>query len=467
MRAALAAVLCLAASAPSLARAADEAALWNAAFSLDDPTQARQAEATLLAGGSQALFVLLKVARSGGDSAALQVLASSRCASFSLSSGRFRHWHGDRGGRSADAAALAARMLAADPSLGRSLLASRSAFDRAVGIVGAAGDEARLAEALRATRDDSDPLVTEVAQEVARCGAAARSTPKGSPALAAELKVVEERAQKLQAAVRCEEPGFLAGVYLDGILAGRFKAGGWSRSGDDFTITITREGDQRSSLAPACALAIYDAAVKKQQYFPELAVPIAECFSVPMKVRDAAAQRAVRDLERFEAKSRNNWAARLVVAGYRVPVRVAFRADDTFMQEKELEAAILQGDPKALAALETKMFCPAEIVDSKTHLLGLLSSPETADRAAQIAERCPKSRCEATAALVRLGDPRAVPLLGRVFGELGACFGDGLEQAIHLRPSTALIEELRRLAEKDVREAKEILGHLERDGLAR
>ncbi|HEY3446568.1 MAG TPA: hypothetical protein VGK67_09385 [Myxococcales bacterium] len=471
MKAALAFALSLVLCAPAPARAADEAALWNAAFALDSLSYAKEAEATLLSGGAPALAILVKVARSAGDSAALQAAAADRCPHFFLSSGSFRFMSfashpSDRPGL---AAALASKLLAADPSLARGLLSSRSAFDRALGILASAQDEARLAEALRATREDSDPLVAEVAEAATHCAApfAVQRQAKANSALAVELKAVEERSERLQAATRCEEPGFLAGVYLDGLLSGRFKVEGWTRSNDDFTVAITRDQGQRSSLAPACALAIYDAAARRQRFLPALAVPIAECLSVAAGTRNAAAQRAVRDLDRFDEQERNGFAARLVVAGYRVPSPVTFDAKNTFGQDKELEAAARQGNQEALAALETKMFCPADLVDDETHLLGFSSAPETSDRAAQIAERCPRSRCEAVAALVRLGDPRAVKLLGKVFSELGACFGDSLERAILERPSSALVEELRRLAAADGHEAKTILEHLQRDGLIR
>jgi hypothetical protein len=92
-------------------------------------------------------------------------------------------------------------------------------------------------------------------------------------------------------------------------------------------------------------------------------------------------------------------------------------------------------------------------------LLGFVKGREAADTAFKLASKCPGARVQATAALLRLKDRRAVELLGPALEAPG--FGrDALRSALmeSLTPQVAM--RLRALAEKKVPGAEEIVGQL-------
>ncbi|MFP2907874.1 hypothetical protein ACLESD_23065, partial [Pyxidicoccus sp. 3LFB2] len=60
------------------ARAAEDAALWQAAYALDKLEKAEAAEATLLKGGAAAYDVLVKLARVSGEERALALAGGPR-----------------------------------------------------------------------------------------------------------------------------------------------------------------------------------------------------------------------------------------------------------------------------------------------------------------------------------------------------------------------------------------------------
>lgn len=462
MRRLQAVALCLVALSPAVASAGGEDDLWGAVFDLATPAKEQAAAQALRRGGLPAAKALLRAARADGERTSLSSAGRQRGCWVTLDTFHFGFMKLDGVGEKATV--LAMELAAADRAIGAALLTSPSGFERAVAILAVAKDPARLTEALKATREDADPLVVAAAAAVGRCSGGPTPDPKSD--LGAELKRVDEKQERLRAVSHCDAPGFVAAAYLDGLVSGRYAIAGWTRSNDIFTVTVRRDGSESASLAPACALAVYDAAAARGKWLHGLVVPIAQELVVPLAEREQAAARAVRDLDRYEEQERNRIAAKLVNAGFRVKYRVTYDEKSLFAQEDLVEAAVRQDQGEAGEVLHQALACPESLVDHRTHLYGYLPGRQSADRVAAIAEQCPRSRQQAVAALLRLGDPRAIAHLEPVF-EARDIFETEIERAIREVRTPAVIAELKRLAGAKVERASEILGRMQRDGLLR
>ena len=207
---------------------------------------------------------------------------------------------------------------------------------------------------------------------------------------------------------------------------------------------------------PGCAVALYDAVAERGRYVRELLMPVATEQWSAVGARQAAGARAVKDLERYPEDQRNSLAAKLVNAGFTVPVKVTFKTDSSFIQQEELEAAARQGSPEAKAAILQAVYCRDISGAAGVQLLGFVKAREAADTAYQLAKKCPRSRVDATAALVRLKDKRALELLGPALE--GPGFGhDALREALMESLTPQVAAKLRALAEKKVTGAEELV----------
>jgi hypothetical protein len=441
------------------ARAADNPALWKAVFQLDEPDHAKKAASLLRSKGAAGYDVLSKVARAGGERAALSVAAMElRCPVMRLMP--YRHHYREGSELPQSAAKLAIELLLEDRALREGMLGAEEPFDRAMALVASAGVPGALPGALKRLENEKAPRVLELAEDISRC--AKYRTGEQVEAQAEKLsRRLEDSAQQ----PRCEQAGFAADALVEGLVKKRYQVSGWSRSNDDFTVTLKRGPEESARVAPPCALALYDALVKRGMYVPGLVVPLTQQHLLPIPTRDAAARRAVRDLMRYPEDDRNRVAAELVNAGYEVPVQVTF-SDDAFAQEKELEAAARQGNKVALAEIDRFVFCRGTFGSNGLAMLGYLKTPEAAETAYELATRCPRAMGAGTAALLRLKDPRAYDLLGKALED--ASFAeDDLTRAAIESYTPALGNELRRLAARDIHQAKELLRFLKLAGVMR
>lgn len=442
------------------AHAADNPALWKAVFQLDEPDRAKKAASLLRAKGAAGYDVLSKVARAGGERGALSVAAMElRCPMMGVLP--YRPHYGRDSELPQSAAKLAMEFLLEDRALREGMLGAEEPFDRAMALIASAGVPGALPGALKRLENEKAPRVLELAEAVSRC-----AKYRTGEQVDAEAERLSRRLEGSEQQPRCEQAGFAADALVEGLAKGRYQVSGWSRSNDDFTVTLKRGPDDSSRLAPPCALALYDALVKRGTYLPGLVVPITQQHLLPLPTRDAAARRAVRDLLRYPEHERNRLAAELVNAGYEVPVQVAFREDDTFAQEKELEAAARQGNKVALAEIDRFVFCRGTFGSNGLAMLGYLKTREAADTAYELAQRCPRAMGAGTAALVRLKDPRAFDLLGKALEEVGFAQDDLARAAIESY-TPALGNELRRLVARDISRAKELLRLLKLAGVMR
>ncbi|WP_147444676.1 hypothetical protein [Corallococcus sp. CA053C] len=78
-----------------------------------------------------------------------------------------------------------------------------------------------------------------------------------------------------------------------------------------------------------------------------------------------------------------------------------------------------QGNPDVRAALDRLLFCRNSTGQNEMSLLGYLGTKEAAETAYAIAQRCPHAQATATAALVRLKDPRAAKFLPQALEQWG------------------------------------------------
>ncbi|MGA9522753.1 MAG: hypothetical protein WBV82_14895 [Myxococcaceae bacterium] len=262
--------------------------------------------------------------------------------------------------------------------------------------------------------------------------------------------------------VQCEGIDALAVDMVEGAAKGGTRTISWTRSDDELSLSLKRGADERT-FAPPCALALYEALAKRGEYMPELVVPLPHQYIVPLATREAAARRAIRDLDRYPESERNRVAAALVVAGYKVPVKVRFQKSDAFDQQTELEAAARQGDKAALAEIERFVLCRGTFRPNGIELLGYLNTKSAADTAYELAQKCPLTLGAATAALVRMKDPRAFKVLGKALETRSA--NDDLTRAVIESFTPALGSELRRLAAKDVSRADDLLQRLKTAGV--
>jgi hypothetical protein len=438
---ALAAAALLAAPLPS----GNEGA-WQLLLDLDNPLKAEAAEKALEAGGGSSLPLLLRTARAAGDGAVLSIAARSLGCYFFLSplSGGFNPYGPPT--RSSQAAVIAARIVAADRGLHATLLGSPDPFERELAIVTAIGDSDLLRQSISAVRDDHDQGVIVSAIEVGRhCSDRA---PKGSEESREAIdEIVADLSASLQAATgetECKSAGFTAGPFLDLLLSGRVTPGGWSKSGNELSLTMGGSSGGVSA-SVECALALYDAAGQRGKLFPKLVEPIVELGTAVQ--RGEAAKRLLRDLDRFEAVEANETAAHLVIEGFTVPRAVTWDHSKSaeFIEHDLVEAAARQGNAEAFRAIEKTALCRGTFGGHGLDLIGYLHDREQTDIAARIAETCDHGADAAVAALVRAGDSRAPGLLARGFQQ-GSFDSAHLARAIRESKDPRILAEVRRLA---------------------
>ncbi|WP_120536726.1 hypothetical protein [Corallococcus sp. CA047B] len=401
----------------------DEATMWKAAFALDGspPAVLAEAEASLLQGGTTAYGVLTKMARVGGRD---QVVAAAGPIPFCMGAPQFRSMSPMRSNGPrlpGKAAELAGRLLMKDEALRRKAQTSEDPFDRALALLSTARLPEAQTQALAAMRKESDPELRLWASAIATCFT--RSAEKrGDPSLDAmriEEKHLAELAEDVREPLRCVEPAELAPTLVDELEKGMATAGGWSSSNERFELEAKRANGEEVSLSPACALAAYDALVARGTYLDSLVLPLATSLQKDWALRRAAGERAGRDLKHYPELRRNHTAAKLVNAGHTVPVKVTWKEDRGILNRDELEAALRQGNPDARAALDRVLFCRSKIGENEMSLLGYQGTKQAAETAYGIAQRCPDSAAAATAALVRLKDPRASKFLPKALENWG------------------------------------------------
>lgn len=442
------------------AYAADDKALWKAAFQLDEAEHAKSAASLLRSSGAAGYGVLSKMARAGGERMALASAASQIGCHVMIPLPYYSHGMGPELPQSA--AKLATEILQEDKALRQAMLGAEEPFDRALALIVSAGVPGAMPEALKRLQNEKAPRVLELVESASRCARMRTGEEVDAEA--------ERLARKLEGSVqqpRCEQAGFVADTLVDGLFKGTYQVSGWSRSNDDFSVILKRGADKNTQLAPPCALALYDALAKRGRYESGLVVPIAQQHLLPISTRDAAARRAMRDLSKYPESNRNKLAAELVNSGYDVPVKVTYRSDDSFAQEAELEAAARQGSQQALVDIERFVFCRGSFGSNGLSLLGYLKTPDAAETAYRLAEQCPHARGSGTAALLRMRDPRGIQFLGAAL-EGGSFAEEDLNRAVIESYTPELGSELHRLAESDNGyRAKELLRILKLAGVTR
>ncbi|MCY1041429.1 hypothetical protein OV208_08890 [Corallococcus sp. bb12-1] len=404
--------------------APDEATLWKAAFALDGspPAVLADAESKLLQAGTTAYDILTKLARVGGRA---QAVSAAGPVPFCMSSPQFRVMSGMRsnGGPRlpGKAAELAGRLLMKDEALRRRAQTSVEPFDRALALLSTARSPEAQAQALAAMRKEPDAELRLWASAAATCfvRSAERRGDSSLDAMRIEEKHLAELAEDVGEPLRCVEPAELAPTLVDELAGGMATAGGWSSSNDSFQLDAERANGERVFLSPACALAAYDAVAARGTYIESLVMPLATHLRKGQDLRKAAGERAARDLKHYPELRRNHLAAELVNAGHTVSTKVTWKEDRGFNSRDELEAALRQGNPDAKAALDRMLFCRSKIGENELSLLGYLGTKQAAETAYGIAQRCPDSVAAATAALVRLKDPRASQFLPKALENWG------------------------------------------------
>ncbi|NOK32916.1 hypothetical protein HMI49_06855 [Corallococcus exercitus] len=400
----------------------DEAALWKAIFSLEQPLPAIRArsESELLKGGATAYGVLVKVARVGGMEQALAAAGPTSSCSITAA-GRFTAQRPDRSVLPTKAVDLAARMLMEDAALRQRAQRSDDPFERGLALAAASRVPATQVEALTAMRLEPDPKLRLWATAFAECFTRqAKQRADGSlEGLSAVANELAELADEVRAPLRCVEPAELEPVLVDELAKGLAESAGLSASDDTLRLTVRRENGERVELSPDCALAAYDAAAAKGGYDVGLVLPLATTMHGSLKLRKAAGQRLARDLDHVPEYRRNYIAAELVLAGHEVPRKVTFDAKRLSSMDVEVEAAVRQGNPEAKAAIQKLILCSSDIDQREMALLGYVGTKAAADKAYELARQCPSGKAAAVAALVRMKDPRALKLLPQAMEDWG------------------------------------------------
>ncbi|ATB29319.1 hypothetical protein [Melittangium boletus] len=433
--------------------------LWDAALGLDRPDRTAQAEETLNHAGAEGIDVLLRTARAGGESTALQaVLLTQPCPALYLG---LHPGHRERDTRSPSlsAARLLARRALAEPPLLQRLVSSPEPFERQLAFASLAGEPTTLLATLPRLEHEHDARVLMSAEQALSCAGFVRTTTASaaSPeALRAGQRRLEEWMKARLPERRCDTPADMKGEQQEGLATGAWSVAGWGSSGHEFTLHLETDQGVRVNLGPACALAMYDALAHRGVYLSGLVLPLGTEAWLSRDIRQEAARRAITDLSHYPESQRNRIAAELVNAGHEVPVNVAFQADNTFAQAEELEAAARQKQPGARPSIERYVFCRGTFGTSGISLLGYVATPEAAQSAYELATRCPGALGEATTALVRLEDTRAVELLGPALENPGFA-RDELILALLEHATPAVHEKLRALEAGGSQEAAGIL----------
>lgn len=462
-----AAVLALLACAPRVVGRGD--ALWNAALSLDSAEGRAQSGPLLEAAGRDGLAVLLRVAHIGGEQRAVaNAMRSAGCSGAMVLHGVA----GRRAGESAlaeQAAFFASRLLQSHSDLLQAAVSSRDPFDRAMAVASTVSDAKRLLEVLGTLQNDPERVVAETAVTALRCPAiiAQRVHVTTDSALGSVEVKFADRVLEHQKASRCTDPA-TAPALAAGLIDGSLLARDTVISNNVLTLQLRRHGTELVSVSPGCAIALYDLLARRARYEVDLLTLFLSERAVPKTVRDQAAERLQRDLRHYPEDARNWTAARLTNAGYAAPIDVAIDGPRRGTQEDVLQAAARQGSSEAVREILKHNFCRTGVDLRVVALLGFVGTKDAADLAARHAERCPESIEAATAALVRLGDPRGLPLLKLAMERPGVARVD-LESALFERFSPRLEAELQRIAENEQGSlsdrARTLLRQLERDGI--
>ncbi|RKG70415.1 hypothetical protein D7V80_05170 [Corallococcus sp. CA054B] len=414
----LLAALVLAGAAP----VPDEAALWKAIFSLEQPVPATRAsaEAALLSGGATAYGVLSKVARVGGMAQALAATGPVTSCGL-IAEQRFLGKRSEHGSLSARAADLLGRMLAEDAALRQRAQRSEDPFDRALALAASARAPATQPEALAAMRLEPVPKLRLWATSFAECFTrqAEKREDGSAEALGAAASELAELADAVREPLRCVEPAELEPVLVDELIKGLATSAGWAGSLEAMTVYVRRENGERVELSPACAMAAYEAAAAKGTYDDGLLKPLATDLQGDWKLRQVAGQRLARDLGHLKEAQRNRLAAELVNAGHDVPWKVTFDRRRLAWSRVELEAAVRQGNPEARATINKLLQCRHDTDQRDVALLGYLRTKAAADKAYELARQCPEGKAAAVAALIRMKDPRALGLLPQAMEDWG------------------------------------------------
>jgi hypothetical protein len=381
------------------------------------------------------LEVLFKVARAGGDAAALAAAAKgSPCLEMHLqaASDPFMHW--GLPSPAEEAAQLLVELLAADEKARKVFRSSPNPMRRAFALVAEVGAPKALLADLQVLMDEKDPRVLSFASALAEC----ERTP-GEPLTEVGSALAQRFAHKL---ADCHGPGPEADELRDQIASGDLKPGGWSR-GAAFQLTFaSTDGKQAAEVSPRCALVVYDALAARGRYASHLLGPLLTDAPATLPERKGAAERAARDLARFPEEEQNELSASLVNAGFPSPRAVKI-SDHPAPQE--LEAAVRNGHPDATKVIWREYLChDAVFANERVALLGFVKTREAIEAAAAVAQNCPEAISGGTVALLRAHDPRAIPLLEKALE--GSRVHVDVEAAVLESWSPALADELKRIA---------------------
>ncbi|MFP2929570.1 hypothetical protein ACLESO_31100 [Pyxidicoccus sp. 3LG] len=149
------------------AHAADEPALWQAAYALARPGKVEAAEATLRAGGASAYDVLVKLARVSGEERALAQAAGPRgCSIFARHNLGFGHGEPPLPRKVSQ---LALKLLVESPELRQRAESSAEPFDRAMALLALSGTPDALPGALERLRQEKEPWLILWAEGFMQC----------------------------------------------------------------------------------------------------------------------------------------------------------------------------------------------------------------------------------------------------------------------------------------------------------
>ncbi|ATB46551.1 hypothetical protein [Corallococcus macrosporus] len=436
------------------AHAADDAALWQAAYTLDKPGKGEAAEASLRQGGAAAYDVLTKLARVSGEERALAMAAGHRMCPMFLTHRMGMHALASQSRLPEKLSKLALDMLVQSPELRQRAASSAEPFDRALALLASEAVPDALPGAVERMGKEQEPWLVLWATHFVGC--VTQQDRAKAATLNALLKPLSERAQALRDTKVCQEPAEVAPHWVELLASGTATVQGWSRNGDELRVPVSAGPGESLDVLPGCAVALYDAVAERGRYVRELLIPVATEQWRAAGARQAAGARAVKDLEHYPEAQRNQLAAKLVNAGFTVPVKVTFQTERASVQEEQLEAAARQGSQEAKAAILQAAFCRDSGSGSPVRLLGFVKGREAADLAHQLARKCPRALPDATAALVRLKDRRALPLLGPA---LAAPDGvrDSLREALMESLTPQVTTKLRALAAKKAAGAEEMV----------
>ncbi|MFP2957839.1 hypothetical protein ACLEPN_08410 [Myxococcus sp. 1LA] len=436
------------------AHAADDAALWRAAYTLDKPGKGEAAEAELRRGGAAAYDVMTKLARVSGEERALALAAGQRMCPLFVMHHMGMHALASQSRLPEKLSKLALDMLVKSPDLRQRAEVSAEPFDRALALLAAEAVPDALPGAVERMGKEQEPWLVLWATGFVGCAIQQDRTKAAT--LSELLKPLSERAQALRDTKECQEPAEVPPRWVELLASGTATVRGWSRTGGELRIPVSAGPGESLDVRPGCAVALYEAVAERGRYVRELLIPVATEQWVAAGARQAAGARAVKDLEHYPEDQRNQLAAKLVNAGFTVPVKVTFQADQAFVQTEQLEAAARQGAPEARAAILQVAFCRDNGSGSPVRLLGFVKGREAADLAHQLARKCPRAIPDATAALVRLKDPRALALLGPALAAPDSG-QDSLRKALTESLTPQVATKLRSLAAKKAAGAEEMV----------